>query len=409
MRFSFLHSADLHLGSPLLGLSLKDPEIARRFAAASRQAFADLVTFAIEKSVAFLIIAGDCFDGEWKDSSIGLFFNRELARLDRAHIPVFLLKGNHDAESIVTKHLTLPPNVRQFRANKAETFTLDPLQVALHGRSFAERAAQENYAQTYPSPKPGWFNIGVLHTSCEGKSEHATYAPCSVEDLSLRNYDYWALGHVHAFEILRQNPHIVFSGNLQGRSIRECGQKGAVLVEIEDQNVKSIEHIPFDSARFGKLTIDLSGVEHEAEMRQHLEAALRTEISTAEARALALRVEFCGATSLHGKLKAKFHDFCDEVQAAADRLREDIWLEKLVLSTDEPKARQALAQTAMLDLAAMLEDLASDPDLHQSTEDILRQIFAKLPESARGADFGPSEIKTLIEEASALVLGRAFE
>ena len=97
MDFRFLHAADLHLGSPFLGLSLKDDEVARRFAAASRKAFSDLVSYAVEARVAFVVIAGDIYDGDWKDTSIGLFFNREAGRLDRAGIPLILLKGNHDA------------------------------------------------------------------------------------------------------------------------------------------------------------------------------------------------------------------------------------------------------------------------------------------------------------------------
>ena len=96
MSFTFLHAADLHLGSPLLGLSMKDEDIARRFAEASRSAFSELVTRAIEARVAFVLIAGDVYDGEWRDTSIGLFFARELARLARETIPVFLIRGNHD-------------------------------------------------------------------------------------------------------------------------------------------------------------------------------------------------------------------------------------------------------------------------------------------------------------------------
>src|SRR5665213_170591 len=108
MAFSFLHAADLHLGSPFTGLALKDEGLAKQFVTASRDAFSDLVTRAIEAKVAFVVIAGDVYDGEWKDTSIGLFFNREVARLERAGIPTFLLRGNHDAESIVTKSVTLP-------------------------------------------------------------------------------------------------------------------------------------------------------------------------------------------------------------------------------------------------------------------------------------------------------------
>jgi DNA repair exonuclease SbcCD nuclease subunit len=148
MDFTFLHAADLHLGSPLSGLALKDEDVARRFAAASREAFSDLVTQSIEAGVRFAVIAGDIYDGEWRDNSIGLIFNRQIARLARADIPVFTVKGNHDAASVVTKTIPLPANVTEFPTNRAKTHRIEELKVALHGRSFQDRSANENYALT---------------------------------------------------------------------------------------------------------------------------------------------------------------------------------------------------------------------------------------------------------------------
>src|SRR4051812_46797260 len=123
--FSFLHAADLHLGSPLRGLSLKDEEVALRFATAGRDAFRALVEAALAEKVAFMVIAGDIYDGEWKDASIGLFFARELGKLRRANIPVFLLRGNHDAESVVTRSITLPEGVHEFPSRAARSFKLE--------------------------------------------------------------------------------------------------------------------------------------------------------------------------------------------------------------------------------------------------------------------------------------------
>ncbi|MDB5642069.1 MAG: metallophosphoesterase, partial [Hyphomicrobiales bacterium] len=183
MGFTFLHAADLHLGSPLLGLALKDEGIARRFAEASRRAFTTLVTQAIEERVAFVLIAGDVYDGEWRDTSIGLFFARELARLNRESIPVFIIKGNHDAESVVTSAITLPDIVTVFSTKKAETKLLEDVRVAIHGRSFPTREVADNLAITYPDSRPGWFNIGLLHTSCDGRPGHASYAPCTLADM----------------------------------------------------------------------------------------------------------------------------------------------------------------------------------------------------------------------------------
>ena len=176
--FRFIHAADLHLGSPFQGLAMKDAAIAEMFIEASRKAFSALVDQAVERKVDFFIVAGDVYDGDWKDNKIGLFFNREVARLERAGIPVFLLKGNHDAESVITKTITLPKNVSEFPVAKPGTFKLDHLKVALHGQGFAERSATENLSLAYPRPESGWFNIGVLHTSLTGREPHAAYAPC---------------------------------------------------------------------------------------------------------------------------------------------------------------------------------------------------------------------------------------
>ena len=128
--FSFIHAADLHLGSPLAGLAARDADLARRLASASRQAFEDLVSQASERSVAFVVVAGDVYDGDWADTTIGLFFARQVARLDRAGIPTILVRGNHDAESVITRSITLPASVHFFPTARAGTLRLDALRVA---------------------------------------------------------------------------------------------------------------------------------------------------------------------------------------------------------------------------------------------------------------------------------------
>lgn len=49
-----------------------------------------------------------------------------------------------------------------------------------------------------------------------------------------RGYQYWALGHVHQRELRGTDPVVAFSGNLQGRRIREAGAKGCWLVTVDD-------------------------------------------------------------------------------------------------------------------------------------------------------------------------------
>ena len=276
MNFRFLHAADLHLGSPFLGLAQKDDEVAARFARASRTAFEDLVTKALEEEVSFVVIAGDVFDGEWKDASIALFLNRQLARLSNRGIPTFFLRGNHDAESLVTKSLTWSDKVFEFSTRRPETHRIEDLRVALHGRGFPHREVLENYAVDYPEPVPGWFNIGALHTAC-GRAGHENYAPCTAADLAARGYDYWALGHVHAFEIVSRDPWIVYPGNLQGRSIRECGERGAVIVEVADGVVRKVRRVVTDCARWAEVFVDASPHDDETSLLR----AVETDAATA--------------------------------------------------------------------------------------------------------------------------------
>ncbi len=195
----FVHAADLHIDSPLRGLDKYEGAPAARLRAATRHALENLVALCIEEEAAFLLLAGDVFDGGWKDFSTGLFFATQMTRLREAGIPVVIVRGNHDAASSITKNLTLrlPDNVHELSSKKAETFELADAGVCVHGQSFAKQATTDDLAARYPDAVRGAFNIGLLHTCLDGREGHDRYAPTSLETMRAKGYDYWALGHVH--------------------------------------------------------------------------------------------------------------------------------------------------------------------------------------------------------------------
>lgn len=88
---------------------------------ATRQALANLVSLAIEEKVAFVLLSGDLYDGDWGDYYTGLFLIQQLSRLREAGVKVFIIYGNHDAESRITKSLHLPENVRVLSTKSPET------------------------------------------------------------------------------------------------------------------------------------------------------------------------------------------------------------------------------------------------------------------------------------------------
>jgi predicted phosphodiesterase len=386
--FTFLHAADLHIDSPLVGLNRYEGAPARELRLASRRAFENLVHVAIEEEVAFVVLAGDIFDGDWKDFNTGVFLNRELARLERAGARVYLVHGNHDAEGQVTRRLRLPESSHVFAADAPETVRFAEHRVALHGQSFKEQRVLQNLAVGYPSREPGWFNIGVLHTALEGRDGHLPYAPCKLEDLAAKGYDYWALGHVHKREEVSRSPWVVFPGNIQGRHARETGEKGCTLVRVEDGVVASVRHRPLDVVRWISVVEDVSSAGSAEEVVEQLAEAVREEAMAAGPRLVAARVRAYGRAPGSSSLSAEPERWRAElVSRVAARAGSEVWLEKVffdVRSPDEGRAHPA-RELAVLD--RLLEELASASDA--PLPELVRQLQAKVGNDLPSGDDSP--------------------
>ncbi|TVQ83849.1 MAG: DNA repair exonuclease [Chromatiaceae bacterium] len=379
----FVHAADIHLDSPLAGLTAYPDAPVELLRTATRQAFTRLVDEAIDAAVSFMVIAGDLYDGSWKDYNTGHFFCRQMGRLHQAGIPVYLLFGNHDAESEMTKKLLLPPNVHSFGSRRPDSFQLHEPLVALHGQSFREAATTDNLAAGYPPPVPGALNIGVLHTALEGNAAHATYAPCSVPELVARGYDYWALGHVHEHAIMREDPWVVFPGNLQGRHVRECGPRGAVLVTADADRVQRVERLPVDVLRWQVLAVDASGTRTLAEVVRAVGRAFEGLLDAAGQLPLAVRVRLTGHSPAHGELFGRAPHLRAEVLGQAAAIGEDrLWVEKVRVETAPPQDGQALRtrSDAVAALAALLTAAPDDADLLADLAEELRPLVDRAPQ-----------------------------
>lgn len=359
--FRFLHAADVHLDSPLHGLARYEGIPLDEVRGATRAAFDNLIDVALREHVDFLVIAGDLYDGDWKHMGTGLYFAQAMGRLDREGIPVFLLAGNHDAASVITRQIPWPTNVRLFSSRNPQTHLLEDLDVAVHGQSFATPAVTENLVAKYPDAIPHAFNIGVLHTALSGAPGHAPYAPCDVPDLKSRGYDYWALGHVHAQQIVCTEPHVIYPGNLQGRNIRETGPKGAVLVEVADRQVTSVMPVELDVLRWSRIKVDCTDARMDGVtelIRSALGAALPSE---GGGRPLIARVALYGSSEIAGTLKDRAAELRDEVCAIATSISPDLWIEKVVSEVTSPLAAQA--PEAGLDFAEIIDEAQSDSEL----------------------------------------------
>lgn len=385
MDFSFIHAADLHIDSPFDALGRKNAEAADCFAKASRLAVQALIQETIGSGAAFLIIAGDVFDGDWNDISTGIFFTRELVKLARANIPVFMLRGNHDAESRMSRSLRWPDNVREFSARTAESFELEGLRTALHGRGFPDRAVEADFVSGYPPRRNGWLNIGVLHTSLDGRPGHAPYAPCSVSDLKAFGYDYWALGHVHQADIVSRDPWIVYPGNLQGRSIRETGPKGAMRVIVSDGQIRDVQPIELDVARWARVDVAVDQCRHIDDVYDQIRACLEAAHRDGANKPLAARVALKGETELHDRLLAAFERIDEQALGLAEMVSPQCWIEKIRIETTPPAKMAPYLETKSLALDALLEEAAADPFYATEFSRLTHEIVEKLPRELRDA------------------------
>jgi DNA repair exonuclease SbcCD nuclease subunit len=357
----FIHAADLHLDSPLRGLQQYEGAPSERIRTAARSALVRLVDLAIERRVHFVVLAGDIYDGDWPDYSTGQFFGKQMGRLNHAGIPVFMISGNHDAQSKITRTLVLPNNVTRFDPHQAHSVRLDSLGVAIHGQSFATPAVTQNLSLNYPAAVPGYFNLGILHTCATGRDGHLNYAPCTVEDLCRHDYDYWALGHIHQREILRERPFIAFSGNIQGRHIGETGPKGCLLVTVDEQRRCEAQFEALDVMRWEHIEIDTPCHDSLEQLLEEIDARLHQALQAADDRWIACRISIRGSTELHELLNTDRTAFVEHVRSLANQLGNDAcWIEKVRIETaplDTSETHHEVSEDALSEVQGVLNDL----------------------------------------------------
>jgi exonuclease SbcD len=385
MGFRFIHAADIHLDSPLRGLSAYENAPAQQLRSASRDALKELVTTAVDEKVSFVVIAGDLYDGDWRDYNTGIFFASQMGRLAKAGIRAYVLHGNHDAESEMTKKLALPDNVFIFSSRSPQVHKIDEFKVALHGQSFANRAVDDNLSASYKPKVNDHFNIGVLHTALEGYAAHPTYAPCTVDELHVKGYDYWALGHVHEFQQWDGPSTIVFPGNLQGRHVRETGRKGAVSVTVDDSGHAVVDRLYLDVLRWEVLKVDVTDCSEIEEVARKVGRGL-TRLMEADEVPRAVRVVLEGNTHLHGALFGNTTGVRAQVLAQAAAVDADrLWVEKVKVATAPLESPQSSGDTgeALVELRALFAEATQDPEFLKHLEEQVRPFLNKVVDEAK--------------------------
>jgi len=412
--FRFIHAADLHLDSPMLRLEAYEGAPVEELRGATRRAFENLVDLAVSEAVDFVLIAGDLYDGDWKDYNTGLHFVAQAGRLREAGIPVFIVAGNHDAASRITRTLRLPEGVHLFPTDRPGTMVLKEPAIAVHGWSFASPAIRRDLAAGYPDPVPDCFNIGLLHTCATGREGHEPYAPCTIQTLQSKGYDYWALGHVHRQEILSKDPPIVFPGNTQGRNVRETGPKGCMLVTMDPQGRADVRFHPLDAARWFDEKIDATEARTGYDVVDAMIGRLETLLEENPGLPLVVRIAVTGESKAHEELASNLERWTNEMRAAAlEAGGGRVFLEKVRVLTRMPlePGVGAAVSGPVRELMDSLDEIASDSEQLLALGRVLEDLESKLPrefketEGAPGID-DPEWIRDLLEQVRPMLVRR---
>jgi DNA repair exonuclease SbcCD nuclease subunit len=393
--YRFIHTADIHLDSPLRTLALRNAELSELIGLATRRSFVRIIDLCLEEQVDALVIAGDLYDGDQTSMKTARFLAEQLARLHGAGIRAFIIRGNHDALSKITTELVMPDSVKLF-GSVAETIAIDRapgrFPVAIHGLSFAKPQAPESLLRHYAVPVPDTVNIGIMHTSLGGSAGHDLYAPCSVADLRQRGFRYWALGHIHKRSAVEDSSSaIVMPGIPQGRDINEDGPKSVSLVTIRDDRSVVIEERHTAVAQFGRLVVDISRANDWKNVVLEAKGSLERLSSAVSADHLVARVEITGATELAWRIRRDADLLRTELETHGATIG-NVWIEKVVTSPVAPK-RDDARPSALDELAAII-----DSEIHGSTE--YREEVRLIADELRGQL--PAELREIFgkDEAS---------
>ncbi|MDF3216818.1 exonuclease SbcCD subunit D [Mesorhizobium sp. M7A.F.Ca.CA.001.09.2.1] len=384
MPFRFVHTADIHLDSPLRSLAMRNGDLAELVGDASRQAFVSIVDLCLAERVDALVIAGDLYDGDQTSMKTARFLASQMTRLHQAGIRVFKIRGNHDALSRISKQLVFPETVTIFGGRPQSVLqTAAGLDVMFHGLSFASPKAPDSLLPKYSVPREGTVNVGIMHTSLAGSPGHDVYAPCNATDLHAHGFDYWALGHIHVRQVHPGASTVVMPGIPQGRDINEAGEKSVTLVTIRDDRTVEIEERLTSIAQFERVNVDLTEMEEWSDVVGRVRSALERVRASVKSRHAVVRLDLTGASPLSWALIRDRDLLLAEAEQAAEQTG-DTWVEKLELKVS-PSTSQTSEEAAdpIFELAQSMRADAGSDAFRAEARALVQKMVADLPPDGR--------------------------
>lgn len=413
-QIRFVHAADLHLDSPFTGLRADAPaNVADALHRATFEAYGNIIDLCIAEQVDALLVAGDIFDSADRSLRAQRAFVNGLERLHEAGIRSFICHGNHDPLDGWEARLTYPSSCHRFgpQFEGVPIFEQDPDTAVVYGISYPVREVRENLVVQLGRVEPGPFSIGLLHANVGGNPNHDAYAPCTLGDLELSGVDYWALGHVHTRQTLREGtPTVAYSGNPQGKNPTETGAKGVFLVEVADGANVRLSFRCTDAVRWAHLKLDISELQTEQELLDEIGELVQESLSEAQFRSLVARLTLSGRGPLSESLRQP--NFIDDLRSSINEDWIDrspfAWCERIENLSAAPfnRAERMSGSDFLAEFLRVCErakaDLQVQEQLRASFDELLnhRRYRRDLPEDL----LKETDLPALIDEAELVAL-----
>ncbi len=413
-KFRFIHTSDLHLGTPFKGLSRLNEHASSLLTEATYKAFDNVVSIAIKKDVEFVLVCGDLVDSEEGNLRAILHLKKGFDRLLEKGIKVFVVHGNHDPLSFMKEAVSFPESVVVF-PSKSPTWhmfrTKEGIDVAIWGMSFEKKSEKRNLARMIPKGPEDAFKIAMLHCCVGSRKDHDPYAPCSLSDLKTDRCQYWALGHIHKKEVLIQDPFAIYCGNIQGRSFKEQGQRGCYLIEVDEDFNVSPTFLETDTVRWMEMEIDVSGISDVSDLFDKSFAQLEKlhdSLKGVKGRGLIARIGLTGTCSFYDKLVSEplEEEIAEELRAIFQEREPPIFVEAV-----RNRCRPAIdieSRKGAGDLSAYVlkeaEGISADISGLETEDGPLKSLFMNKRFRKFKISFDPEEKKRMIVEAQYLLL-----
>ncbi len=261
-----LGTADLHLGRSSSDVHGKH--------ASTKFTLNKIVNYCIDKNVDVLLLCGDIVD--WDNRFFEAYgpLQEAFDSLGRHKIEVYLVAGNHDFDVLPqiintgnNSHVHL---LGENESWEVQEFSKNDHTIQFVGWSFSKRFVEKSAMLSWydVNLNPNYKTIGLLHGDID--ASNSKYGPIGLNELQNTDVALWLLGHIHKPQQLSEQPLVWYTGSPQALSAKEPDIHGPLLITVVPNEPLQIEQIGMSPVRYQYISIDITGVVDESELRDRV-------------------------------------------------------------------------------------------------------------------------------------------